>query len=94
MTDDKRKAVVTVLGADRVGIVAGITAILAAKDVNIEDISMTVMGDIFTMVMLVDVTAIDKDFLKLKESLEGKGKELGVQVMIQREEAFRYMHRV
>ncbi len=94
MPEEKRKAVVTVLGADRVGIVAGITATLAEREVNIEDISMTVMGDIFTMVMLVDVTSADKEFLQLKESLETKGKELGVQVMIQREEAFRYMHRV
>lgn len=94
MSDEKRKAVVTVLGADRVGIVAGITATLAERQVNIDDISMTVMGDIFTMVMLVDVTSADKEFLQLKETLEEKGKELGVQVMIQREEVFRYMHRV
>jgi len=91
---DKKRAIVTVLGADRVGIVAAISAVLAQNNVNIEDIAMTLMGEMFTMVMYVDITPVESDLLGLKHSLEEKGQELGLQVMIQREEVFRYMHRV
>jgi ACT domain-containing protein len=88
------RAVLTVLGADRIGIVAGVTAVLAAHGVNIEDIRMASMRDLFTMIALVNVAQIPGSFADLQLALETKGRELGVQVLIQREAIFHSMHRV
>ena len=87
-------AVLTVLGVDRIGIVAGVTAVLAETNVNIEDIRMALMGDIFTMIAMVRLTAATRPFAELQAALEATGQHLGVQVLIQREEMFRAMHRV
>ncbi|HEY8500126.1 MAG TPA: ACT domain-containing protein [Clostridia bacterium] len=88
------RAVITVIGYDRVGLIAGISAVLAESNVNILDISQTTMQDLFTMMMLVDLDGLNIDFSELKERLENKGKELGVDVRIQREEIFKSMHRI
>lgn len=90
----KNRAVITVLGADKVGIVAAITAVLARHQVNIQDIRMVVMGDLFTMIAMVDLAGLDVTFLVLKQDLEQVGLEMGVQVLTQREEVFGFMHRV
>jgi ACT domain-containing protein len=91
----KDRAVITVLGADKVGIVAAITAALARRRVNIEDIRMAVMEQqLFTMIALVDMSQMDGSFAMLKEELDAIGAELGVQVLLQREEVFKFMHRV
>jgi len=82
------------LGADQVGIVAAITAVLARRRVNIEDIRMAVMEQLFTMIALVDLSRLDGSFSILKEELDQTGRDLGVQVLLQREEVFKYMHRV
>lgn len=88
------RAVVTVMGVDRVGIVAGISGLLAQYNVNIEDISQTIMQGIFVMAMIVDISKMSCSFSELKKALEDKGKELGVEVLLQREEIFRAMHRI
>lgn len=88
------RAVLTVLGADRIGIVAGITAVLAEQGVNIEDIRMASMRDLFTMIALVDLAQTAGSFSELQAALEATGRELGVQVLIQREAIFHSMHRV
>ena len=89
------RAVITVLGCDRVGIIAGVTAVLADTNTNILDISQTIMSDdIFTMLMIVDLSASRVDSQELQEKLAQKGKELGVEVRLQREEIFRSMHRI
>ena len=88
------KAVITVLGSDRIGIIAGVTAILAETGVNILDISQTIMQDIFTMIMMVDLTTMSTDFGALQERLIGKGREMGVEIRVQRDEIFRSMHRI
>ena len=88
------RAVITVIGCDRVGLIAGISAVLAESNVNILDISQTTMQDLFTMMMLVDLDGLNIDFSELKDRLEDKGKELGVDVRIQREEIFKSMHRI
>jgi ACT domain-containing protein len=88
------RAVLTVLGVDRVGIVAGVTAVLAELQVNIEDIRMALMGEIFTMICMVNVAGCPVPFADLQAALEARGRDLGVQAMIQREETFRAMHRV
>lgn len=88
------RAVVTVVGEDRVGIVAGVTATLAAHGVNIEDIRMATMGDLFTMIALVSLAEAHAEFATIKQSLEQAGSALGVQTLIHRREIFDAMHRV
>ena len=72
------RAVITVLGKDKVGIIAGISKILADNDVNILDISQTIMQDVFTMIMLTDVSNAKTEFHILAEAVETKGRELGL----------------
>lgn len=88
------RAVVTVLGADRVGIVAGISSALAGAGVNIEDIRMATMGDLFTMIALVGLDRLDGDFRTLQGTLDTAAAELGVQAHIYRREIFDAMHRI
>lgn len=88
------RAVITVIGRDRVGIIAGISGILADKQVNILDISQTIMQDVFTMMMLVDISGSRTPFPELSEALEAAGKALGVSVHTQHEDIFNSMHRV
>ena len=89
-----KKAVVTVLGKDRVGIIYNVSGILAENDVNILDISQTIMGDIFSMVMIVDIEKSIKPFDELADKLDKKGEELGVKITICREDIFNAMHRI
>lgn len=88
------RAVVTVMGVDRVGIVAGISSLLAQYNVNIEDISQTIMQGIFVMAMIVDISHMTCSFSDLKRALQKRGKDLGVEVWVQREEIFKAMHRI
>lgn len=88
------RAVITVLGRDRVGIIAGVTAVLAESNSNIVDISQSIMSDIFNMIMIVDLSASSADYRDLQKKLSEKGRELGVEVRLQREEIFRNMHRI
>lgn len=88
------RAVITVIGKDKVGIIAAISNILANCNVNILDISQTTMQDVFTMVMLVDITNLCIDFAELSEQLDKKGQEIGLSVRIQHEEIFNSMHRI
>ena len=88
------RAVITVIGKDKVGIIAGISSILADYGVNILDISQTIMQEIFTMVMLVDISKICSSFSLLSDRLDEKGTELGVSVRIQHEDIFNSMHRI
>ncbi|MCX7772752.1 MAG: ACT domain-containing protein [Clostridia bacterium] len=88
------KAVITVLGCDRVGIIASITGILAKTNVNILDISQTIMQNIFTMIMLVDLSKMNGEYYQLSELLKTAGEELGVEIRLQREEIFTSMHRI
>ena len=88
------KAVVTVVGKDRVGIIAGVCTDLAAFQVNVLDIRQTVMQGYFTMMMVVDVSASPLPVAELAQKLEEKGKEMGLSIRLQREEIFQAMHRV
>ncbi len=90
-----RKVVVTVLGQDRVGIVARIATALAENQVNIEDINQKILGGtIFAMTLLADMVDSPVDLLTLHRKLEAAGEELDLKVMVQDAEVFRYMHRV
>ena len=87
-------AVITVLGQDRVGIVAAISGALAEANANIEDIRQTILGNIFTMTMLVSVDEDSVPFDALQKRLAAVGQDLGMQITLQREDVFRYMHHI
>jgi len=87
-------AIVTVLGQDRVGIIAAVCNRLASHNVNILDISQTILQGAFTMVMAVDVSQSTASFGELRESLNGLGAEMGLSIRIQREEIFDAMHSI
>lgn len=88
------RAVVTVLGKDKVGIIAAISKILADSNVNILDISQTLMQDVFTMIMLTDITDSYIAFNELSDKLEEVGRDIGLYVKIQHEDIFNSMHRI
>jgi ACT domain-containing protein len=88
------KSIITVLGTDKIGIIAGVSVILAEANVNILDISQTILQDTFTMIMLVDLSNSTKTFSDVKELLDLKGKELGLSIKIQREDIFNSMHNI
>ena len=87
-------AVVTVVGKDRVGIIAEVCTDLAAFQVNVLDIRQTVMQGYFTMMMVVDVSGSKLPVVELAQKLEEKGKAMGLSIRLQREEIFQAMHRV
>ena len=89
-----RKCVVTVLGEDTVGIIAKVCSYLAENNINILDISQTIVQGYFNMMMIVDVTNIKKDFGNIVEEMEKLGEEIGVNIRCQREEIFAKMHRL
>ncbi len=95
-TDDatQNRAIITVLGSDRSGIVAAVTGVLANHEANILDISQTILQGIFTMTMLVDLGASDVAFADLKDQLDALSEDLGVQITMQREEVFNFMYRL
>ena len=87
-------AILSVLGEDRVGIVARVSAVLAESHANIEDIRQTIIGGIFSMTMLVTVDEEATAFAALQKKLADVGDEMGLQITLQREDVFRYMHRI
>lgn len=88
------KAIMSVVGADRVGIVADVSALLAKKGVNILDITQTIMDDIFTMTILVDISKSEYSFDDISAALSELGDALSLSIRIQRREVFTAMHRI
>ena len=88
------KAIVTVVGKDRVGIIANVCTALAEFNVNVLDISQTVMQNMFTMNMLVDVKEANVSYSEIVDALDAEGERLGVNIRIQREDIFDAMHRI
>lgn len=89
-----KRIIITVVGHDKVGITAKVTAVLAESNVNILDINQTLLQDIFTMVMLCDITNANVAFDVLQEKLDAVGEELGMKILAQKEDIFTYMHRI
>lgn len=87
------KTIITVVGKDVVGIIAKVCTYLSSKQINVLDISQTIVQEYFNMMMIVDTTHIES-FDTLADDLEKLGKEIGVQVKCQREEIFDMMHRI
>ncbi len=95
-TDESTKnlAIVTTLGNDRSGIVAAVSQALADADVNIMNISQTIMDGIFTMTMQVDLRNTTQEFTQIQEALNRVAKEMNLQIVMQREEVFNFMYRL
>ena len=92
--DSKNRAIITVLGSDRSGIVAAVAGTLSDHDANILDISQTILQGIFTMTMLIDLKDATVEFAGLQEELAQLSEQLGVQITMQREEVFSFMYRL
>ncbi len=88
------RIIITVLGIDQIGIMAMISTALAEQDVNILDISQTILQGFFTMVMVADIAASPIDVGELKKLLQDKGKLLNLEITVQHEDIFQFMHRI
>lgn len=90
------KCVISVLGADRTGIVAAVATVLTECNANIDDINQTILGEneIFCMTMLATLDTASAAFEEVQDRLTAEGERLGVQITIQREDVFRFMHEI
>jgi ACT domain-containing protein len=88
------RCVISVLGKDRSGIVAAVSGVLAEKGANIDDISQTILDDIFSMTMLVRLDTAVADFNTVQTALEAVAEDLGVQIILQREDLFQFMYKI
>ena len=94
METNTNRVVVTVVGKDRKGIIAAVSGALAEWEVNILDISQTILQEFFTMIMIVDLAEATVSFSQLRDQLGGLGQKYGVVISCQHEEIFQYMHRI
>lgn len=94
MESEKMKAVITIVGQDRVGIVAMVSEILATNSVNILNINQNILEGFFNMVMIVDMGSSKISLKDLQQVLKGKGQELGLDIKLQHEDIFQIMHRI
>ena len=94
MASGKNNAVISVIGKDKVGIIAKVSTLLAENNININDISQTILDDIFTMIMMVDLQGLKIEESDIKEKLNALGEELGVSITIQHTDLFDKMHRI
>ena len=88
------KAILTVIGKDKSGIIAKVSTLLAQKNINIEDISQTIMQGYFTMIMLINIETSKVSLDELNKDVDSLGNEIGVKIIIQHEDVFNAMHRV
>ena len=89
-----KKTIITVVGKDTVGIIAKVCTYLAESSINIEDISQTIVQEYFNMMMIVDFSKTEKEFLVAANDLESLGEGIGVIIKAQREDIFDMMHRI
>ena len=86
------KAFITVIGEDKVGIIQGVSTLLAENKINIMDINQTLLQSYFTMIMLVDLDKMEVDFKQLNEKIKKEAEKLGVTIKLQRQDLFTVMH--
>ena len=91
---ESNRAIITVLGHDQIGIIAWVSGRLAEYSVNILDISQTIIDDFFTMIMVVDLKPANLELVALSHMLEEEGRDKGLQVKVQHEDIFAFMHRI
>ena len=89
-----KKVIITVVGKDTVGIIAGVCSYLAENKINILDISQTIVSGYFNMMMIVDVADSTKHFGEVVDDLDALGEKIGVSIKCQKEEIFDMMHRI
>jgi ACT domain-containing protein len=94
MQQPSNRVIVTVIGEDKVGIIANVSTLLAEANANIVDISQTTLREFFTMIMLVDMEKASVPFDELKRRLNTKGEAMGLRIDAQHEDVFKFMHRV
>lgn len=92
--EESNRAIITVLGRDQIGIIAWVTGRLAEYSVNVLDISQTIVSGFFTMIMVVDINPTNLELVSLSRLLEEEGKVKGLQVKVQHEDIFAFMHRI
>ena len=90
----KKRSIITVVGKDTVGIIAKVCTYLADNNINILDISQTIVQGYFNMMMIVDMNAVQKDFGAVSTELAELGESIGVLIKCQREDIFAQMHRI
>ena len=88
------KIIITVVGKDRVGIIAKVCTYLSEQNVNILDITQTILDGLFNMMVIADMSGAQKEFSELSDDLKAIGEELGLRILTQREEIFTRMHRI
>ena len=88
------KAVISVIGKDKVGILAAVSAKCAEYNVNIVDVSQTVLQDMFTMIMLLDIKAVSVEFGEFAGIMQNFGGEIGMEIRVMHEDIFNSMHRI
>lgn len=88
------KAVITVIGKDMVGILAKVSAACAEHNANVTDVTQSVLQDLFSMIMLVDISGLDCDFSAFSRTLAALGEELGLSIHTMHEDIFNSMHRI
>jgi ACT domain-containing protein len=86
--------IVTALGPDRHGLLAAIASTIAAQNANVDDVSQTVSNGMFTMIMFVSFDETETTMAELQEALAKTGEEIGLQIHVQHENIFKYMHRI
>ena len=94
MNENRQRAIITVVGHDAVGIIAKVCTYLADNNINILDISQTIVSGYFNMMMIADLSGKSKHFAEVSSELEKLGENIGVVIKIQKEEIFDLMHRV
>ena len=88
------RTIITVIGKDRVGLIAKVCAYLAENDINVLDINQSIVQGFFNMIMIVDAQNAKKDFAVLNSDMEKISEELGVKIKMQHEDIFNVMHRI
>jgi ACT domain-containing protein len=91
---NSQRIIVTVIGQDRVGIIAGVSTVLAEAGANVLDISQSIMDEFFVMIMMVDIGNATLPFEELKRRLNAKGEQMSLKVDAQHEDVFKFMHRI
>lgn len=94
MSTKTSRVIVTVIGHDRVGIIANVSAVLAEANANIIDISQTTLQEFFAMIMMADLEKATLPFDEIKRRLNARGEEMGLKIDAQHEDVFKYMHRI
>jgi ACT domain-containing protein len=90
----RTSVIVTALGADKHGLLAAVATTIANANANVDDVSQTVAGGMFTMIMFVSFATGETTMAALQEALVQTGLQVGLQITVQHEDIFRYMHRI